>query len=828
MVDGDKDVFRLAALFHDIGKCGQRAESNTARSHAELGSEFISSVLSEYLGEYTGPVSAAIANHHQTESEDDFVKLVAVADRLSMKEVSDETHQCVAMTALLPQLGAQSEGGQWGYIPDTLQPHNQQHGRYPLAIFPQENPQATSRQYENLWQALQRALQQFANGRSYQSIDFITLNALLHNFLSRVPAEGPGGSLDISLYDHLKTTAAIAACLQQELDRNRLNGLYKQEPDEMAKPVCALVKGDISGTQDFLYLLTSSGAARGLRGRSFYLQLLTEAIAFWILRRFDLPIVNLLLAAGGHFYLLVPYQKGTELIGDLRQKIARRLWTAHQGDLSLTIDFAPVSALDFLESENETAFSSKWDEVSRKTNIRKQKKWIDLDVEQMVSGLFTPYQAGRTDSDQCQVCHGEWRSGTDALEGDVRKCRRCSEFEKLGNELRYPSHLLLFEVQEQDPSRNCDWKSTLRAFGFKARIAQDNQRPDAPSDAKSAIVYTFALPDDFPMNMTHFQWEGFPVAYDFRLLAGATPQKINDRGQQVICEFSDLANASEGVKWLGVLRMDVDSLGELFKTGLGTRASISRVATLSEALRLFFEGWVTQLSQQYNRHAQGEKDALYLIYAGGDDLFVVGAWSILPELAKEIRDDFRKFIGGDHITLSGGIAIEHQKFPLYQLAEDAKEALDGKAKELKRNGKEKDAICFLQTALGWEQFEKIRSWQIHLRAMLKPEADVKALPRAFITRMAEIYAIYDTNRRHVIRSRSTQTSEQFHEMIHYHRWQWRLVYQLHRFADRYKHFETTIDEFQGELKKQGGIIDYLHILARWTELLTREEHKDET
>jgi hypothetical protein len=39
------------------------------------------------------------------------------------------------------------------------------------------------------------------------------LTSLLHRFTACVPAPGQGRPADISLYDHLRTTAAIAACL---------------------------------------------------------------------------------------------------------------------------------------------------------------------------------------------------------------------------------------------------------------------------------------------------------------------------------------------------------------------------------------------------------------------------------------------------------------------------------------------------------------------------------------------------------------------------------------------------------------------------------------
>jgi CRISPR-associated protein Csm1 len=640
---------------------------------------------------------------------------------------------------------------------------------------------------------------------------------------------------------HLKTTAAIAACLVRErLDEQEtqtllsaLITLFKKEcltpAEESAvdRPLGALVKGDISGTQDFLYLLTSSGAARGLRGRSFYLQLLTEAIADWILRQFHLLPTNLLFAGGGHFYLLLPYSETEERLGTLRQRIAQKLWRAHKGDLSLTVDFVPVTARDFLEEEaGGNAFAGKWGEVSRKVNERKQRKWRDLDSEAMMRDLFSAKQRGTTAEDTCQVCHNE---GHLEVEEGLRKCQHCRQFEELGKRLRNPTHLVIFTVPEVEPPEQGAWYDALRAFGTEVWLVDEGEDlPRKPGGATAGTVYTLDstnfLNDEVQQQ---FRWGDLPVSFDFRLLANATPRKHDSEGNVVIAEFSDLAEASDGVKWLGVLRMDVDSLGDVFKEGLGKYATISRMSTLSESLRLFFEGWVPQLCRQYNRFEQGEKDRLYLIYAGGDDLFIVGAWSVLPELAKQIRDDFRKFVGGDHVTLSGGIAIEYQKFPLYQLANDAKHALDDQAKEFTRpnDGRSKDALCLLQTAMGWERVEEVASWKDKLLDMLNPKGDIAALPQGFLARLKEISALYSENgtNKHKLHRQEKITLEQMEEMVHYDKWQWRLAYQLGRFGERYKDHKETIDEFQRAIvREQDGIISILHVLARWTTLLTRE------
>ncbi|GIX48032.1 MAG: hypothetical protein KatS3mg131_2243 [Candidatus Tectimicrobiota bacterium] len=663
-------------------------------SHEPCSALFVEEQLSGWPLD-AGSLRRLVLKHHGPELHDEL--LVSLADRLSANERAEaegdtEGARGRAETTLRTVLsrvqwdGRSAEGPRY----HTLRALSFEED----ALFPHPEMAGSAAAYRALWQDFAAEMARVPRG------DVVTLLALLHKYTWAIPSDTRRDIVpDISLYHHLKTTAAIAACLVREglaEDEVRtlydaLTRLFKKEPLTpreaalLERPLCALVKGDISGTQDFLYLLTSSGAARGLRGRSFYLQLLTEVIAHWLLRRFALPPVNLLFAGGGHFYLLLPYQETVRQLDGLRQEIARKLWAAHRGDLFLTVDFVPVAARDFLEEEaGGNAFATKWDEVSRRVGERKQRKWADLGPEAMHENLFTARQAGTTAADTCQVCHNE---GTLEVEEGVRKCQHCRGFEDLGKRLRQPTHLVLFTVAESEPPPHGDWRHALRAFGAEAWLVQADEAVPRPTGATAATVYVLDTVAFLSEEVVQrFRWGDLPVSYDFRLLAGATPLKRGDNGEEVIAEFSDLAKASQGVEWLGVLRMDVDSLGEVFRRGLGKEATISRMSTLSESLRLFFEAWVPRVCREYNSFSRGKEDTLYLIYAGGDDLFLVGAWSVLPEVARRLRDDFRRFVGGDHVTLSGGIAIEHQKFPLYQLANNAKDTLDNAkyAKALRR------------------------------------------------------------------------------------------------------------------------------------------------
>ena len=714
-------------------------------------------------------LSDAILNHHERRQTKEIEKQVTLADWLSAKEREGEQREQedpshAALVSIMSRLK----------IDDKPQPTEL---RYDLnlldicreTIFPTKEGSVDPNRYAELWDEFTRELQRLSGDRGYQSADYQTLVALLHKYTVRMPSATPWEREakrtipDVSLYDHLRTTAAIAACVHREVTPDDLNGYLHRSAEQ---PLCTLLKGDISGVQNFLYRIQAEGASRELRGRSFYLQLLTETIALWILRRFDLPITNLLLASGGHFYLLLPYREAREKIDALRAKIAEKLWGAHREELSVVLAGVPVTASNFDQ------FSGRWELVSKEIEQRKRTKGRELPTEKMFDLFFTP--------------RNEWETEDYG-------------FPELGRELRDAKHLVTFEIPEQPISEEPDWREIIGSFGLAAHLVDEPEDKPAPSaDTTRATVYrldsTDFLSDEILKN---FRWGDLPVSYDFRLLPQVIPRKPGD---DAVADFDQLADASEGAKWLSVLRMDVDNLGGLFRDGLGDSATISRMSTLSESVRIFFEGYIPQLCRDYN--ANHTPEILELIYAGGDDLFLVGGWSAAPQIARQIRDEFRAFVGGEHVTLSGGIAVEHKKYPLYQLADDAGDALDN-AKALR---KEKDMLNFLQKPMGWEQFNRVDEWHERL---FKAVSGEKPLPSSFLTRLGAIHHLYE----------SDKESQR--------KWAWRLIYHLSRAKQMYRNHTDLIDDLRRGLvvnhSEEGELLQFLRVIVRWTTLRTRED-----
>ncbi|MDR1170540.1 MAG: type III-A CRISPR-associated protein Cas10/Csm1, partial [Prevotellaceae bacterium] len=125
----------------------------------------------------------------------------------------------------------------------------------------------------------------------------------------------PSSTVDmanVSLFEHLKTTAAFANCLYLYKEENR-NGFSFDSTTKRLKlenNVCPvlLLGGDLSGIQKFIYNIASRKAAVSLKGRSFYLQLLIDSVIQRIITHADINVNvgNTVYSSGGKFYMLLP------------------------------------------------------------------------------------------------------------------------------------------------------------------------------------------------------------------------------------------------------------------------------------------------------------------------------------------------------------------------------------------------------------------------------------------------------------------------------------------------------------------------------------------
>ena len=490
----------------------------------------------------------------------------------------------------------------------------------------------------------------------------------------------------------------------------------------------------------------------------------------------------------------------------------------------------------------------------------KQRRFSELGTDDLAN-LFLPLDHGGNEERQCSVCGLEHQGTTDQGTGgdneSQRKCPPCIAFEELGKELRKARWLLLREepLPALPVSLDLDmapgtWSDTLAALGFAAALFA--ARPNIENSTKRQIL--LALDDDARDALV----PAAKVAIGRRLLVNTTPLLTGDErralvestafseadtrelpsGEEPVKPFGVLAYQSRGIKRLGVLRMDVDNLGVLFQKGLGKNATLARMAMLSFAVSLYFEGWVAALADEINQrgHRTGERphQRLYAIYSGGDDLFFVGSWDAVVELAIAVRRDLTRYAAGHPgIHASAGIALVGNKYPLYQAAHDAGEA-EEEAKSLRwwdgRQWRRKDAICFLNEPLPWAQFgmesEEATPNRSTVHGLMHEldETLVLGAPKALARQLTEFYAEYREERQ---KRRSVQVDSNWIDrpQIIWGRWMWRSVYTLKRLEERSKNqLKPQLRALREQMQQNNyQMIELLGVAARWVELIQRGE-----
>ncbi len=479
----DRETLILAALLHDIGKFRERAKQSLSQSsypearyeHEPHSWEFIDQHKQLFTDAHT--IASIALKHHLQELFDE--KLVALADRISADEREEEKEATESSTRFTAPLVVTTsylfENRPYTYF--DLLPISLSEVKFPE---PYEQLSIDEEKYARHWRSFEQEVNLVPS-----KDDFTTVFYLYQKYTWCITSSASKGEIhDISLFNHSKIVAAIVACLlREEIDEKTVELLLSREATEWEKPHFLLVKGDLSGIQSFLYTITSKGAAKGLRGRSLYLQLLTEVVATWLLDKFGLPVANLLYVGGGHFYLLLPLGvKGQ--IEHLRAEISDKLLRAHKGDLYLALGQVELSARDF----DPEIFSGKWGEVANEANKAKQHRFSELN-ESIFDRIFQPQGEGGL-KETCDVCgdeEGKWKLDIDQ---ETAKCHLCESFEELGQEVADSKYILEVKLdREADPGEERGWKSVFAQFGFGFYFLEDlNSKPKGIS-GRSAILY---------------------------------------------------------------------------------------------------------------------------------------------------------------------------------------------------------------------------------------------------------------------------------------------------------------------------------------------------
>jgi len=722
----------LAALLHDIGKLKQLAGNEISDYETGLMKKFdlkegeksshfhairSAAFLKEHLKNGKDEIIQLVLYHHFPEKVPDYkikidVMRLALADWLANgkyrgheQKLEDEAFTR-PLISIFSQISKEKHTSQQRYIkPCALDLNLSNLFPRPISEFNSDN---VKNDFNALWDGFTNEFKKVDLSSEFEKY-FSTLLDLFEKYTITIPALSEEKEQFISLYHHLKTTAAIATCLVSLKDE-KIEKAYdaikanKSNSSMMNEPSFYLVGGDISGIQDFIYSVTSENALRGLRGRSFYLQLISEAVAKSILDKFNLTPANILFIGGGHFFLLLPK---TEHLEDELEKmtaiIDHNLLEAHRGKLAFAIAQQSLSFDDFLGA----GFGQAFDLLKKKLSIAKRRKFSSLmKTKTDLNKIIKLPDIGGT-QEVCEICSDELTDHEQkiAKQTKIHQCSFCKSYINLAYNLAHNDFLIERKLPgnfKKFDGEFGSYEDVLRYLGYQFKFDIDKK----VGETNLLINSTDFLNDSKSYNGFRFFPKHAPI----------------QRGKKHVKTLEELSKDAIGLRRWGVFRADVDELGKIFKEGLGESQTITSISMLSYFVSLFFSAQVEWIAKN---EFEGK---IYIIYSGGDDMFALGSWSALPDFAARIQDSFIKFTGDNPaIRISGGIYISpSDKFPVYQAASSAGDSL----KLAKNDGRNRTTI--FENSMLWNEFASVKNLAYQVANLLVDKGGNKKVPQSLL------------------------------------------------------------------------------------------------
>lgn len=588
---------------------------------------------------------------------------------------------------------------------------------------------------------------------------------------------------DLSLYEFLRLTVGIAECMEKSSGKLRLAG------------------GSISGIQSYLYELVSKNAAKLLKGRSFYIQLLADSIMDELHNFYNLSGFSTVYSSGGGFYVLIPEADDTlQRFEQFAKDITEKLYKVHK--TTLNIELAVSEPFDSTASVPRV-----WDEIFEKLGTR---KFDRLRYNQsLLTDFLSPAELGGS-RDKDPITNDELVAGekTKTIYGE-KVSQITAEQLELGKKLRLANYWVISRdmLPKQTP--------TLQdPFGkYHYLLDQIKQIGHFP-----CIIYALNKADNSETLVYFYGGNSYPV-YEI-------DDPFEEDGYQKgdIIPF-DVMVKNENFERLAILRMDVDNLGAIFSEKMSStkyKVNWLRYTCVSKSLDIFFKGYLNILQAEVEQRLNASGKSV-IIYSGGDDLFIVGQWDIVLTLADTIKMRFSQW-SCNNLTLSGGIQMLPAKFPIMQAAKMS-EAAEKKAKKhtSKTNNIQKNAVTFLEVPLNWDiEYPVVKELKENIVKLISQ----RELNRSYIKKIN----LHAEAQKHYLLKKGTKQAIA-------PKWKWQMAYDMSRYAkdidpnkstSNARQFVTEMagfcftDKYKGkDMNSVYSFLSLLQVAARWAELELR-------
>lgn len=512
---------------------------------------------------------------------------------------------------------------------------------------------------------------------------------------------------DVSLYDHSKAVAAIAVALwrwhhdEGRTDDKALASL-KHGADREAEKFL-LVQGDFFGIQNFIFSegsQTNKKSAKVLRGRSFYVSLLSELAALKILQALQLPSTSQINNAAGRFLIVAPNtESARRALERVKAEIAEWFVANTLAEAGLGIAVTPASCADFYGHR----YSRLQDRLHEALEKAKYQRFDLVHFDRSV--LNVDYSNGVCDWQQHLPADGK---------GEGNSCALSRDQMLIGEAVVGSSRILVLDadadIHAGQNTRICE----LPVFGYRVAFVQDRDASGVfgrfAADGKLFRCWDFSLPESSSETLWHGfarrNISGYVPRYDSADFCFLDSSSLEGASVGQIKTFEHIAAAGSwdgrGIRALMTLKGDVDDLGTIFRFGLCGRSpdsdrvmTFAKTASLSRQFNAFFAVCVPLMCRKYYPN-------MYTVFAGGDDFFLIGPWREAQHMALRLRREFSAFVADNpEVHFSAGLAMTKSFIPVRGLSEMAEEALV----EAKSGGKNR--VSLYGRTVTWSRMEDL-------------------------------------------------------------------------------------------------------------------------
>lgn len=518
------------------------------------------------------------------------------------------------------------------------------------------------------------------------------LDSLLFRFLWNVPASKDEPD-DTSLYESTRLKVAEEAAKGSDEEKPYL-----------------LIKGDLSGIQPYIREAAgyrSKGAAKRLRARSFKLQALVMAFCDRFVRSLDLTPMNILSENGGNFVILATNDGRTgKAIDAAKRAVQKFFYDETWMDTSLSLASVPLKESDF----QIEAYQVIQNRLNASLQTEKQRKFKTQLMEAGKFMIGNDLYYYNTDSQPfCRNCQ-KFPKLSPKSDNEKDLCEKCSLDVELGGWLVNADEIVIgpyngnsqlqFDFKDPDGS-SWDFSSSIWLKDIPAEITETT-RFWLVKDLNSMSEGGFRFLSNW---VPCFSDKSEVDAYQEQLKQRKNQIEEDDDSPHIhdIKSFGHIAcyRPKGGAAYLGVLKADVDNLGQVMQKGLGKSGSVARLLGLSRLLDAFFSGWTRAFLSSTSEGIEYVPSDIYTVYSGGDDLLFVGRWDDLILFTVEFRKRFNDLCCGN-ITISSAVVVVSPNYPISEAVLVSEEML-GNAKDMPG----KNSFAVFSTVLPGQMVEEI-------------------------------------------------------------------------------------------------------------------------